>query len=266
MQEKAKRRDPRRFAYTGAACPDYRKVCAITYAQPDASCPESWLLITLSLQNRTCRRGAACPFAHGVFESWLHPSRYRTQVGADRLLESSGWRRSADGLRRKHDVPLTLTYVQFPESQTGVRVATLIQSELLARGISVTIKSVTNAQLFLPASQGGQLASGAFDLAYVPFAMGADPDDAFLLRCDGPSNYMRWCDHDVDGWEREALAITDHAARRKLYARIEARVARDVPLLFLFDPSYLYAYDRRLHGFAPNPFSPTWNSAAWSGR
>ena len=34
------------------------------------------------MQNGTCRRGDACPFAHGVFESWLHPSRYRTQVGA----------------------------------------------------------------------------------------------------------------------------------------------------------------------------------------
>ena len=32
------------------------------------------------MQNGTCRRGDACPFAHGVFESWLHPSRYRTQV------------------------------------------------------------------------------------------------------------------------------------------------------------------------------------------
>jgi len=25
------------------------------------------------------RRGDACPHAHGVFETWLHPSRYRTQ-------------------------------------------------------------------------------------------------------------------------------------------------------------------------------------------
>ena len=27
-----------------------------------------------------CRRGDACPFAHGVFECWLHPSRYRTTL------------------------------------------------------------------------------------------------------------------------------------------------------------------------------------------
>ncbi|KAI8467983.1 MAG: hypothetical protein J3K34DRAFT_369935 [Monoraphidium minutum] len=56
--EKAKRRDPRRYRYSGTACPEYRR-------------------------NGSCRRGDACPFAHGVFECWLHPSRYRTQMCTD---------------------------------------------------------------------------------------------------------------------------------------------------------------------------------------
>ncbi|KAL6851759.1 hypothetical protein ACP4OV_020323 [Aristida adscensionis] len=54
--EAARRRDPRRTAYTGEPCPDFRR-------RPGAACP----------------RGAACPFAHGTFELWLHPSRYRTR-------------------------------------------------------------------------------------------------------------------------------------------------------------------------------------------
>jgi len=55
--EKAKRRDPRRSKYTGVACPDFRK--------------------------GFCRRGDNCQYAHGVFECWLHPSRYRTQMCTD---------------------------------------------------------------------------------------------------------------------------------------------------------------------------------------
>jgi hypothetical protein len=55
--EKARRRDPRRYHYSGAACPDFRK--------------------------GGCRRGDACDFAHGVFECWLHPARYRTQPCKD---------------------------------------------------------------------------------------------------------------------------------------------------------------------------------------
>lgn len=54
--EPARRRDPRRVAYSGEPCPDFRR-------RPGGACP----------------RGAGCPFAHGTFEMWLHPSRYRTR-------------------------------------------------------------------------------------------------------------------------------------------------------------------------------------------
>ncbi|XP_062231944.1 zinc finger CCCH domain-containing protein 37-like [Phragmites australis] len=54
--EAARRRDPRRVAYTGEPCPDFRR-------RPGAACPQ----------------GNKCPFAHGTFELWLHPLRYRTR-------------------------------------------------------------------------------------------------------------------------------------------------------------------------------------------
>lgn len=52
--EKATRRDPRKVLYTAIACPAFR--------------------------NGKCLKGDACEFAHGVFEYWLHPSRYRTRA------------------------------------------------------------------------------------------------------------------------------------------------------------------------------------------
>ncbi|KAL5572506.1 hypothetical protein UlMin_022103 [Ulmus minor] len=55
--EKARRRDPRKFHYSGTACPDFRK--------------------------GHCKKGDSCEFAHGVFECWLHPARYRTQPCKD---------------------------------------------------------------------------------------------------------------------------------------------------------------------------------------
>lgn len=55
--EKARRRDPRKYHYSGTACPDFRK--------------------------GNCSRGDGCEFAHGVFECWLHPGRYRTQPCKD---------------------------------------------------------------------------------------------------------------------------------------------------------------------------------------
>jgi len=185
-------------------------------------------------------------------------------AAADRLFDAAGWTRGADGVRAKNGKALALTYVQFPESQTGVRVATVVQSELTARGLRVNIKSLSNVQLFLPKSQGGALASGAFDLAYVPWPMGADPDDSFLLSCTGNANYMRWCDRGVDALERRALVAPSRDERRRLYAQIERRVADAVPIVYLFNPSYSYAYRTALGGFYPNAFNPTWDAHRWS--
>lgn len=55
--EKARRRDPRKFHYSGTACPEFRR--------------------------GSCRKGDSCEYAHGVFECWLHPARYRTQPCKD---------------------------------------------------------------------------------------------------------------------------------------------------------------------------------------
>ncbi|KAJ0236195.1 Zinc finger CCCH domain-containing protein 2 [Hirschfeldia incana] len=56
--EKARRRDPRRFQYSAEVCPEFRR-------------------------DGDCSRGDDCEFAHGVFESWLHPIRYRTEACKD---------------------------------------------------------------------------------------------------------------------------------------------------------------------------------------
>jgi peptide/nickel transport system substrate-binding protein len=180
---------------------------------------------------------------------------------ADRILDGAGWRRGSDGMRRRDGKPLHFVYVQFPETATGVRVATAIQAALRQRGVDVTIKSVSNAQLFLPRT--GVLAAGTFDMAYVPWTMGADPDDSAVLGCGAPSNYMRWCDARVERLERAALSSTDASVRKRVYARIARIVAQQVPILFLFNAEYVYAYRTRLHGFAPNAFLPTWNAYRW---
>lgn len=52
--EKAKRRDPTKIQYDATACPHFRK--------------------------GQCQFGNACPCAHGVFELWLHPSKYKTEL------------------------------------------------------------------------------------------------------------------------------------------------------------------------------------------
>lgn len=57
--ENARRRDPKKYPYSCVPCPEFRK----------GSCP----------------KGDACEYAHGVFESWLHPAQYRTRLCKDEV-------------------------------------------------------------------------------------------------------------------------------------------------------------------------------------
>lgn len=52
--ENARRRDPRKYPYSCVPCPEFRK--------------------------GSCQKGDSCEYAHGVFESWLHPAQYRTRL------------------------------------------------------------------------------------------------------------------------------------------------------------------------------------------
>ncbi|GMH32170.1 hypothetical protein BSKO_00004 [Bryopsis sp. KO-2023] len=56
--EKARRRDPNQCKYAAIACIDMKNT-------------------------NFCPRGEECPYAHNVFEYWMHPTRYRTQMCND---------------------------------------------------------------------------------------------------------------------------------------------------------------------------------------
>ncbi|XP_057510219.1 zinc finger CCCH domain-containing protein 29-like [Actinidia eriantha] len=57
--ENARRRDPRKYHYTCVPCPEFRK--------------------------GACAKGDSCEYAHGVFESWLHPAQYKTRLCKDEI-------------------------------------------------------------------------------------------------------------------------------------------------------------------------------------
>jgi peptide/nickel transport system substrate-binding protein len=200
--------------------------------------------------------------------SWAHDPSARLPAfdpaRADALFDALGWRRGADGLRRKNGRVLSLTLTTFPEGDTAVRTAEYVQEMLRNRGIDAAVKKVTVAQFYLPASQHGLLLSGNYDLAYMVWRAGPDPDDSDLVTCRGEANYAGICDGRLDGLERQALTVLDMRARRALYFAIQERLAELLPYDFLYAPTYGYAVQRNVRGFSPSPYSPTWNAYAWS--
>jgi len=63
--ERARRRDPRSFSYLAVTCPAFRESQQQQHLARTGAAP-------------SCVRGLRCRYAHGVFELWLHPARFRT--------------------------------------------------------------------------------------------------------------------------------------------------------------------------------------------
>ena len=139
----------------------------------------------------------------------------------------------------------------------------MVQAMLRTRGIDVTVKKVTVAQFYLPKSQHGLLLSGDYDLAYLAWRSGEDPDDSDLVTCGGIANFAGFCDPVIDALEGKALSTSDQTRRATLYDGVQRRMARDLPYLFLYAPTYGFAVRDDVSGLAPTPFSPTWNAADW---
>ncbi|KAK7351256.1 hypothetical protein VNO77_10569 [Canavalia gladiata] len=124
--EKARRRDPRKYHYSGTACPEYRK--------------------------GNCKKGDTCQFAHGVFECWLHPSRYRTQLCKDR----TGCRRRVCFFAHTNDQLRVVTHgsaspESFASSPTSVINSTFSDSPPASPGnprygiVSLSLRELVNS-------------------------------------------------------------------------------------------------------------------------
>lgn len=199
--------------------------------------------------------------------SWAYDPEARLPrydpAAADAALDEIGYRRDHDGLRARDGRPLVVTFATFPEGDTAVRTAEYVQQMLRARGIAVSVKKISIAQFYLPKSEGGLLMSGKFDMAYFAWRSGEDPDDSDVVTCGGPSNYAGYCNPALDRLEEQALGAQSHGRRKALYSRIQRLLAADVPYDFLYAPTYGFAVADTLSGFAPTPYSPTWNAYAW---
>lgn len=153
---------------------------------------------------------------------------------------------------------------------TNRRLALQVQAELAAIGLATEIKYYPADLLYAPAGLGGILNSGKFDIAVVPWYGGIDPDNSSQFSCASmpPNgwNESRYCTPAMEALQAVALATYDQSRRRAVYAKIEALIARDKPIVTLWWQRQQEAVSADFLGFAPNPVCESWNAWQWSVR
>ncbi len=173
-------------------------------------------------------------------------------------------------LRKAHPGPVELTLVISPAGNNGsTLVATVLQRDLQQIGVAVTIKTFPPGAFWGPSTAGGILSSGKYQLAYDAWwVLGPDPDDTFNLACDQRPpqgvNYDYWCDPAADSAMHDALRTIDRSVRKRDYAIVQRRRAKELPEFTLWQVRMPDALADGITGVAPSVAgSIFWNAWSW---
>ncbi|MEV7982922.1 ABC transporter substrate-binding protein [Streptomyces sp. NPDC086519] len=159
----------------------------------------------------------------------LAPDLTSAAAKAKSLLDAAGWKTGSDGIRAKDGKKLGLTIDWIPNAGTNQPALELIQQQLKAVGVQVTLKQLQVTQ-FAPTLQ-----SGDYDAAWGNVTR-ADPDilrSSFSTRL---ANFYRVPASGLDTALTAQAATTDTARRKQLIAQAQQLIVRNayyVPIVEL---------------------------------
>jgi len=182
-------------------------------------------------------------------EHWAYASarlpRHDPQRAA-RLLDRTGLR-DPDGAGPRARFRLVYKTSSLPVRR---RLAEAIQAQLAAVGIAVDVRTQEWATLY------AEVRAGRFEIAPMTWVGVTEPDLYFLAlhsTMTPPAGYNRgaYASPVMDRLTERARYEPRAVRRRQLYARIQRRAARDLPVLPLWWEDRIVVHTARLRGFEP---------------
>lgn len=202
-----------------------------------------------------------------AFDPAAYPDVPYDPQRARALLDAAGWKMGSDGVRHKNGRAMDLLLVIQAAVPGEAVVANNIMQYERQLGARVSIKEYDVTQFGAPASLGGPVYAGKFDLAQYSFVNGDDPDTTDQFACANvpPQGYnkSRICDPRIDALLRRGRATYDDAERKAAYAKLQALLYKELPLVLLYQRRELDVFTDRLRGPNGSVDSVFWNVADW---
>ncbi len=190
---------------------------------------------------------------------------------ARRLLAASGFRWNETGrLVDRDGAEVSFTVLTSTSNPQRQRIATVLQADFEALGIAVQVAALEFRALVDRVTR-----TRDFDTAIMALG-GADADPnaelsvwqrdgaTHLFRLGAPTPLAAW-EVELDALMREQATALDLDVRHALYARVQALVAEQLPIVPLLSPHHLVATRHGLAGVSPGVTSrdSLWNVDEW---
>ena len=183
---------------------------------------------------------------------------------AESLLQEAGYKKGSDGFYAKDGKKLTLEF-QTTAGNTGrEKMFQIMQAQLKEVGIDVKFVFTEANTFFSVVTPNGKFQVGEWCWLAAPDPSVKTLFSAEQLPPDG-QNYYRYKNADVTKWINEADANTDMAKRAELSKQISAQMAKDLPLIPLYQRLSILATKSYVHGAKNNPTleGAFWNLGEW---
>jgi len=207
-------------------------------------------------------QGRAVPLASHVTPGnklWLNralPPPARSLARARDLLARAGFSWKDGTLRDGTGSPVEFTIVTNAANTARVHLATIIQDDLRQLGLSVQVVPIENRALLDRVFQ-----SHDYDAALMALGSGdADPNGEMNVWLSNGATHLwhlgqsrpatSW-EQEIDELMRRQLVTRDASERKRLYDRVQALVAENLPLIPLVSPDVLVGTRARLGNFRP---------------
>jgi peptide/nickel transport system substrate-binding protein len=181
-------------------------------------------------------------------------------AGANRILESGGWRMGSDGIRHKGALNLNLVYATSsgtPDVDAGIE---LVRSWWKQIGVSLDVKHYPSPLLFGAYNTGGILYTGKFDI--VTFQWSGDPqgDLSNLYECNQfppkGQNIVHYCNPQVDQAMERFKSFYSFPERQPYANFVQEQLQKDAPTIVTSINEDIFAFNSDLTGFHPNQLAP----------
>jgi len=156
----------------------------------------------------------------------------------------------AKALIKEAGVATPITVDLMVPNQPDLRqVAEVIQAMAAEAGFDLKLRLTEFATSLTEATKGN------FQIYLIGWSGRLDPDQNVInhLGCNTPFNWGKYCNETTQAALNEARSVTDPARRKAAYEKAFTQVEADMPLIYIYHPTLLFAQSARLEGYRPSP-------------
>lgn len=184
--------------------------------------------------------------------------RYRP-AQARRLLEQAGCRRGSDGVYVCADERLSLRFYTTAGIPVRAQALSALQAHLRRVGVEVLPSFATPAALFDQIIPHGQFDALLFTFVHTPDSSGVED----IFKCGGSANFTGYCQRHVTRDLDQADRVLDAGRRARVLNRADRQIARDVPVIPLYQFVIAAAHRSSLRNFALNAANVLQSAENW---